>query len=117
MSSLISLGTISAKLCRANKIVIKTVAEAHSIPDEKTNMQAVQLVDFLIKHSGVLPDFNSSEVKEEIDILVEQVIFVLNKILSLDEILEVSVIKAIELIVLLIFHLLRIKNAGLLWCA
>ena len=51
----------------------------------------------MIKHSGVLPDFNSSEVKEEIDILVEQVIFVLNKILSLDEILEVSVIKAIEL--------------------
>ena len=44
--ALISLGTISAKLCRANKIVIKTVAEAHSIPDEKTNMQAVQLVDF-----------------------------------------------------------------------
>ena len=39
-----------------------------------------------------MPDFNSSEVKEEIDILVEQVIFVLNKILSLDEILEVSVI-------------------------
>ena len=115
--ALISLGTISAKLCRANKIVIKTVAEAHSIPDEKTNMQAVQLVDFLIKHSGVLPDFNSSEVKEEIDILVEQVIFVLNKILSLDEILEVSVIKAIELGFIDIPFAPHQKNAGLLWCA
>ena len=44
--ALISLGTISAKLCRANKIVIKTVAEAHSIPDEKQICKQFNLLIF-----------------------------------------------------------------------
>ena len=115
-NALISIGTMSAKICEADKIVIKTTSEARSIPDETVNSKAIKLVDYLIRYSKDLPHFSWSEVEEEVELLVEQALFLINEILKYSDILEVCVIRAIEMGLIDIPFSPHQKNQGMLWC-
>lgn len=88
-SSLIIQGTINAAIIRADKVIVKTKHEAHSIPSIEANCEAVSNVKYVLDRFCLNNILSNEEVDVETNNLLAQAEFVLNKILNDREVISI----------------------------
>ena len=81
-SSLIIQGSINAALINADKVIVKTKYEAHSIPTIEANCEAVSNVKYILDRFSLKDTLSNDQTNIETENLINQAEFILNKILN-----------------------------------
>ncbi len=81
-NALIIQGTLNAALIKADKVIIKTKFESHSIPTIEANCEATKSVKYMLDIFKIKDTFTNEEILIETNNLVEQAECVLDNILK-----------------------------------